>query len=87
MPEQLTQYAFLALKTTCHDDRHFKRRWRKIAPNAQNENSQLPTLTQDEKVDILGAEAANKLANFGKPFSAKKQGRKIVNVAELIKQR
>ena len=36
----------------------------------------------------MGAEGAERLSNFGKPYSAKpKQGRKTVNVAELIKQR
>ena len=91
VPQQLNQYAFLALKTTCHDDRHFKRRWRKIADTPGDKNSSvsgLPTLTQEEKVEILGAEGAERLSNFGKPNSVKpKQGRKTVNVAELIKQR
>ena len=30
LPKELVQYAFLALKTNCRDDRHFRRRWRKI---------------------------------------------------------
>ena len=36
IPPTLTQYAYLALKTTCNDDRHFKRRWRKIMPPGED---------------------------------------------------
>ena len=37
IPTELVQYAFLALKTSCHDDRHFRRRWRKIQPKDQQD--------------------------------------------------
>lgn len=36
IPKELTQYAYLALKASCYDDRHFKRRWRKIEEGAPN---------------------------------------------------
>lgn len=93
MPHQLTQYAFLALKTTCHNDRAFKRRWRKIQPVDQQDpdsiDKSLPNLTAEQKLDILGPAAAERLANFGKPNTSAKPkfGRKTVNVAELIRKR
>ena len=51
IPPTLTQYAYLALKTQCNDDRHFKRRWRKIMPPGENDDgkdSKATTLTKEE---------------------------------------